>query len=102
MVKRRKSPTILKPVIDEETALRFVSASTGQASEPSTNELPKSALKHSAVPKDSYDDAVEKDLRQISLTISKRLYDRIAKEAARKNRTIEEHLKKHLAKRYEK
>ena len=102
MVKQRKSPTILKPVIDEETALRFASAGTGQASEPSTDGLAKSASKHSAATKGSYDDAPEKELRKISLTISKYLYDRIAKEAVRKNRTIEEHLKKHLAKRYEK
>ena len=41
-------------------------------------------------------------MRQISLTVSKDLYDRIAKEAANKNRTIEEHLQKHLHKRYQK
>jgi len=41
-------------------------------------------------------------MRQISLVISKSLYDRIAKEAARKNRTVEEHLKKHLTKRFQK
>ena len=45
---------------------------------------------------------IPKDMRQISLTIKKDLYDRIAKEAARKDRTVEEHLKKHLTKRYDK
>ena len=101
MTKRRKSPTILKPVIDEETALRFALAGSGQASEPSTDSVPISASKQPAANKGSHHD-VEKDMRQISLTISKDLYDRIAKEAAHKNRTVEEHLKKHLTKRYEK
>jgi hypothetical protein len=39
---------------------------------------------------------------QISLTISGNLCNRIAKDAARINRTVEEHLKKHLTKRYDK
>lgn len=100
MGKPRKTPTILKPVIDEETALQFASAGSGQASESSSNKLPKSASKQPTVTKSSR--ALKKDMRQISLTISKELYDRIAEEAARKNRTVEEHLRKHLDKRYEK
>ena len=102
MVKKRTSPTILKPVIDEETALRFASADAGLASEPSADKLPKPASKQPATQSRSYDDGLEKNLRQISITVSKRLYDRIAKEAARKNRTVEEHLQKHITKRYEK
>ena len=61
----------------------------------------KAASKERIPPKDSPAD-IPKDMRQISLTIKKDLYDRIAKEAAHKNRTVEEHLKKHLTKRYDK
>jgi hypothetical protein len=39
-------------------------------------------------------------MRQVSLALKRDLYERIAKEAARKDRTVEEHLQKHLAKRY--
>ena len=39
-------------------------------------------------------------MRQISITLKKDLYERIAKDAARKDRTVEEHLKKHLIKHY--
>ena len=101
MGKRRKSPTILKPVIDEEAALRFASAGSAQASEPSTAALPEAVPKHPAAKK-SPPDSVEKDMRRILLTISNDLYDKIAKEAARKNRTVEEHIQKRLTKRYEK
>jgi hypothetical protein len=101
MTKQRKSPTILKPVIDEEIALRFAAAGSRPALGPSTDGLPKSASKLPAAKKGSSDE-IEKDMRQISIAISKGLYDRIAKEAARKNRTVEEHLKKHLTKRYDK
>jgi len=101
MVKKRISPTILKPVIDEETALRFALADKGQASEPSTDEQSKLSSKQTTQRR-SHDDGLEKNLRHISITVSKRLYDRIAKEAARKNRTVEEHLQKHITKHYEK
>ena len=101
MKKERKSPTILKPVIDEETARQFAIAGSEQTPEPSTATLLKTISRRAATQKGSHD-RVEKGMRQISLTISKDLYDRIAKEAARKNRTVEEHLKKHLTKHYEK
>jgi len=101
MKKQRKSATILKPVIDEEAVLQFVSKGSGLASEPSTDRAPKAESIQPGIKKRS-PNSVEKDMRQISLVISKNLYDRIAKEAARKNRTVEEHLKKHLTKRYQK
>jgi hypothetical protein len=101
MKKQRISPTILKPVIDEKMALQFASAASVTAPESSTDKLP-AALSKQPVAKRASRDKVEKDMRQISLTISRNLYNRIAKEAARKNRTVEEHLKKHLTKRYEK
>ncbi len=101
MKKERTSPTIIKPVIDEETALQFAMAGSDQTPEPPTATLPKTVSRQAAskkVPNDS----VEKGMRQISLKISKGLYDRIAKEAARKDRTVEEHLTKRLTKHYEK
>jgi hypothetical protein len=101
MKKQRTSPTILKPVIDEKTALRFASAASVPVPESSTDKLAAAVSKWPAAKKAPRDEG-EKDMRQISLTISRSLYNRIAKEAARKNRTIEEHLTKHLAKRYEK
>jgi hypothetical protein len=101
MKKERKSATILKPEIDEEAALRFASAGSEPVPAPSKEKSNKAASKERIPPKGLATD-IPKDMRQISLIIKKDLYDRIAKEAARKNRTVEEHLKKHLTKRYEK
>ena len=101
MKKERKSATILKPEIDEQAALRFASAGSEPVPAPSKEKLKKAASKERIPLKDS-PAGIPKDMRQISLTIKKDLYDRIAKEAARKNRTVEEHLKKHLTKRYDK
>ncbi len=101
MKRKMISAPILKPEIDEETALRFASAGLAPASESSTDRLINEPSEKPAPPKRSSDN-LEKGMRQISLTIKKSLYDRIAKEAARKNRTVEEHLKRHLTKRYEK
>jgi hypothetical protein len=80
MSKVRKSPIILKPKIDEKMALQFASGV------PADN-LPATS-------------AIGKNARQISLTLKKDLYDKIAREAALKDRTLEEHLIKHLTKRY--
>jgi hypothetical protein len=101
MKKQRTSPTILKPLIDEETALRFATAGSEPSSVHLTNAARKTASKHSPAPRSTQAN-LQKDMRQISLAISKDLYNKIAKEAARKSRTVEEHLKKHLAKRYDK
>lgn len=95
MKKQRKTATILKPVIDEEAALRFASAGSGPTTEPSTEKSPKSASKPAS-------QKVPDDMRLISFAIKKDLYEAIAEEAAGKNRTIEEHLRKHLTKRYAK
>lgn len=100
MAKKRKSPTIQKPLIDEETVLRFASAAPVQALEPSAEKLSKVASKQPAATKVLHKDAFGKGGRQVSITISEDLYKLIAKEAADKGRTIEELLKKHLLKRY--
>jgi hypothetical protein len=101
MKKERKSATILKPEIDEQAALRFASAGSEPVPAPS-KEKPKKAASKVEIPLKDSPAGIPKDMRQISLTIKKDLYDRIAKEASRKNRTVEEHLKKHLTKRYDK
>jgi hypothetical protein len=101
MKKERKSSTILKPEIDEEAALRFASAVSKLTSGHSTDMFPGVKAGSKKVKKNSSNDS-EKGMRQISLTIKKGLYDKIAKEAARKNRTVEEHLIRHLTKRYDK
>jgi hypothetical protein len=101
MKKERKSATILKPEIDEQAALQFASAGSEPVPAPSKDKPKKAASKKRIPQKDSPAD-IPKDMRQISLIIKKDLYDRIAKDAARKNRTVEEHLKKHLTKRYHK
>jgi hypothetical protein len=95
MTKVRKSPIILKPTIDEKMALQFASAASPAASD----SLPAASPKRSTAKKVSTSDA-GKNMRQISLTLKRDLYDKIAKAAARKNRTLEEHLIKHLIKRY--
>jgi hypothetical protein len=101
MKKERKISTILKPEIDEETALQFASAVSGPVPKHSTAKPSGAASKPPRLKPDSHED-LEKGMRQISVTIKKGLYDKIAKEAARKNRTVEEHLRKHLIKRYDK
>ena len=101
MTKQRKSSTILKPIIDEETALRFAAAGSQQVSEAKTDGLHKSTSKKPAAKTGSRGN-IGKDMQQISFAISKTLYDKIAKDAARKDRTVEEHLKKHLVKIYDK
>lgn len=101
MKKERKSAPILKPEIDEESAIRFASAALEAAPAPPKEKPHKAALKDRIPAKGSPADT-GKDTRQILLTIKKSLYDRIAKEAAHKDRTVEEHLRKHLTKRYDK
>ena len=100
MSKVRKSPTILKPTIDEKTALQFASAASPPQSVPATAHVSAPLPGQTSAKKRTASDA-GKNLRQISLTLKKNLYERIAKEAARKNRTLEEHLIRHLTKRYD-
>ena len=90
MKRERKSPTNT-----------FAVAGSQEAPEISTAALPGKLPKPPTIANSPHA-GIEKGMRQISLTVSKDLYDRIAKEAANKNRTIEEHLQKHLHKRYQK
>jgi hypothetical protein len=91
MKKQTKVPTILKPLIDEDAALRFAFGGA--------DKLPEAAPKQTQ--SKAYAETTT-GMRSVSLAISKDLYNKIAKEASKKNRTVEEHLIKHLAKRYEK
>ena len=99
MSKERKSPSILKPMIDEETAIRFASAGSAPTSEPARDKSPDAPPKQTASKKRSHDD-IGKDMRQISITLKKDLCERIATDAARKDRTVENHLRRHLTKHY--
>jgi len=99
MTKVRKSPIILKPTIDEKMALQFASAVSPPASGSVVDNLPAASSEQPSAKRVSSGD-VGKNVRQISLTLKKDLYDKIARDAARKNRTLEEHLIKHLTKRY--
>jgi hypothetical protein len=92
MSKVRKSPVILKPKIDERMALQFASAV------PADDLSATSKGKPSA--KKSSSGSVGKKVRQVTLTLKKDLYDKIAEEASLKDRTLEEHLIRHLSKRY--
>jgi hypothetical protein len=100
MTKARKSPTILKPTIDEKMALQFASAVSPSPSD-SVKDGASATLPHPGAAKKPSPGRVAKNMRQISLTLTKHLYAKISKEAAHKNRTVEEHLIKHLTKRYE-
>ena len=99
MAKVRKSPIILKPTIDEKLVLQFASAVSPKKSGSAAENLPATSLKQPPARKLS-SSGVGKNVRQISLTLKKDLYDKIAGDAALKNRTVEEHLIRHLTKRY--
>jgi hypothetical protein len=101
MSKVRKSPTILKPTIDEKMVLQFASAGSPRQSVSTTAHVSAPSPGQPSAKKGAASD-VGKNLRQISITLKKDLYERIVKDAARKNRTLEEHLIRHLTKRYDK
>jgi hypothetical protein len=99
MTKVRKSPTILKPIIDEKMALQFAASVSPPASRSGIDAPPAASARQRSA-NDASSGPAGKNSRQILLTLKKDLYDRIAKDAARKDRTVEEHLIRHLTKRY--
>ena len=101
MRKERKVPSIVKPLVDEETALAFASTGSASALDGPIDKRSAALPKRSAAAIQS-DSAIRKNMVQISIAIKKSLYERIAKDAARKNRAVDEHLKRHLAKHYAK
>ena len=70
MAKVRKNPTISKPLIDEEAVLRFATAAPDMTA----------------------------DLITISLQLKKELYASLEREANRKDRSVEEQIRKLLTK----
>jgi hypothetical protein len=93
--KQRTSPTIQKPVIDETIALQFASEAPAAPPEP-TVDKPAAAVSKRPAAKRVPGNAVGKDARQISFAISKTLYNKIAKEAARKTERLKSILKSTL------
>jgi hypothetical protein len=99
MSKVRKSPTIVKPTIDEKTALQFAAGgSPPQAMSATHNVSPVSPGRLPAKKPVAGD--MPGKTTQVLITLKKDLYERIVKDASRKNRTLEEHLVRHLTKRY--
>jgi hypothetical protein len=99
MRKERTVPSISKPMIDEKKALEFASIGSSPTPASGTKQSANKPSLQAALKEHSYED-IGKGMRQISIIIKKSLYERIAKDAARKDRTIEEHLKRHLSKYY--
>ena len=91
----------MKPLVDEETALAFASTGSASVLEGSMDKPAGALPKRPAAGRQS-DDTIAKNMVQISIVIKKSLYERIAKDAARKKRAVDEHLKRHLAKHYAK
>jgi hypothetical protein len=89
----------MKPLIDEEAALAFaLNGSAPEAKRTKDGSGPRRS-KTSTQPVRP-DEGIGKNMVRISLAIKKSLYERIAKDAARKDRTVDEHLRKHLSKHY--
>jgi len=99
MTKVRKSPTILKPMIDEKLALQFAASVSPPPPRSGTGAFPVTSVRRLPA-KESSSGHIGKDEKQVLLTLKMDLYDKIAKDAARKDRTLEEHLIRHLTKRY--
>lgn len=93
MTRERKKPGIRKPVIDEETALRFAVAHQPEST--------ASAHADTGSRPDASDDAAgDPSIVRLTVTISNETYARIVKEAARKKRSAEELVQRHLTKHY--
>lgn len=91
MTRERKQPVIRKPVIDEETALRFAAAVT----DPSPSVPPTAAVGAETKTVSGDNGTVE-----ITVSLTRETYARITREAAKKNRSVEDLLQRHLTKHY--
>lgn len=92
MTRERKQAVIRKPVIDEETALRFAAAKidvppSAQPTDPLTVETKPAA-------------SDDKGTVEVTVSLTKGTYARITREAAKKKRSVEELLQRHLTKHY--
>lgn len=92
MTRERKQAVIRKPVIDEEAALRFASAQSEAA--PSVQPADAAAVKTKSPPSD------DKETVEVAVILTKETHARIIREAAKKKRSVEEMLQRHLTKHY--
>lgn len=91
MTRERKQSVIRKPFIDEESALRFATPLQPETSSLSSKNCAGNAanvLKHTS------------DTVQVTVTLSRETHARLVREAARKKRSVEEMLQRHLSKHY--
>jgi hypothetical protein len=95
MTRERKQPAIRKPLIDEETALRFATAPQPETSTPSGANAGNGGKAGGVTGKGKGEAAV-----QLTVSLSKEIYARITQEASRKKRSVEELLQRHLTKHY--
>jgi hypothetical protein len=91
MSRDRKQASIRKPLIDEETALRFATPPTSE-----------SAATQSAETLTQPANLEKSDTVNLVLNISKETFKQITREAEKKKRSVEELLQRHLAKHYAK
>ena len=95
MTRERKQPAIRKPLIDEETALRFAAASQPETSDPPRATEGNGGNTGKMRGKEKGEVTV-----QLTVGLSKETYARITQEASRKKRSVEELLQRHLTKHY--
>ena len=99
MTRERKQAAIRKPLIDEETALRFAAIPQAEMSPPARarkvtgEKAGKGRGNGSENPKGNAS-------VQLTVNLSKETYARIIHEAERKKRSVEELLQRHLTKHY--
>jgi hypothetical protein len=79
MTKERKKTTVAKPLFDEEAALRFAAGATANAAQ---------------------DGEIAGGLISVTITLKRDVYVSLEREAAKKERTVEEHLRKFLTKHF--
>jgi hypothetical protein len=83
MSKERKPAIIRKPVLDEDAVLRFVAAASPAEKQPAVK-TDKGESSNGVVP--------------LTISLKSDMYAALAKEAARKSRTVEEQVRKILSK----
>lgn len=99
MTRERKQAAIQKPLIDEETALRFATVSQSEMSPPT---LAKKVTGEKTGKGRGNGSGNAKGSASVQLTVnlSKETYTRIIHEAERKKRSVEELLQRHLTKHF--
>jgi len=101
MTRERKQAAIRKPLIDEETALRFATIQKSEFSAPTLAKKDSGEKAGKGRSNGSGDEKVNASV-QLTVNLSKETYSRIVHEAERKKRSVEELLQRHLTKHYSK